>query len=465
MNCRMLHRSRALLPMAICLAGFSGAVSASGFALIEQSVSGLGNAFAGGAAATDDASVQFFNPAALTELSGTQVSLAGHFIMPSAKLVNASASVVTLGNIPVTGTVDDAGVSALVPNFYYARDLNSQLKFGLGINAPFGLATEYDKTWIGRYHAIKSEVQTVDINPALAYKLSDQLSLGIGVNAEYIKAELSSAVDSGSICYALVTQAGGLLGDIATTCNAAGLTPGNPSADSAAKIEGDDWSYGINIGLLYQPSNATRIGVAYRDAIKQAIRGHATFTRSAAFNALLNVAAPTLFTPTTDAADIELPASAAVSIAQQLNPQLELLADITWTQWSALQELRVTYGNVAQPATVTTENWDDTLRYAIGLSYKLDDRIKLRTGLAYDQSPVPDVTHRTPRIPDNDRTWLALGMSYASNEHLSYDVAYAHLFVHDTAIDNTTEGSIRHNLQGTYQVGIDILSAQLNYRF
>ena len=191
MICKLFHRSIVLLPMALCLAGFTGAAAASGFALIEQSASGLGNAYAAGAAAIDNASVQFFNPAAMTELSGTQISLAGHYIMPSAKLTNAGATVVTLGNIPVAGTVDDAGVNGLVPNFYYKRDLDPPLKFGLGINAPFGLATEYDKTWIGRYHAIKSEVQTININPALAYKVNSQLSLGAGLNAQYIKAELS----------------------------------------------------------------------------------------------------------------------------------------------------------------------------------------------------------------------------------------------------------------------------------
>ncbi len=451
---RNLFLPRRALLLVFCLLDFPCAAYASGFALIEQSVSGLGNAFAAGAAATDDASVQYFNPAAMTELSGTRISLAGHYIMPSAKLTNAQATVVTLGNIPVTGTVDDAGVNGLVPNFYYVRDVNTQTKFGLGINAPFGLATEYDKTWIGRYHAIKSKVQTIDINPSLAYKVSNQLSLGAGLNAQYIKAELSSAVDSSSICLGVAPSA---------TCSALGLaTPGNQAVDSYATIKGDDWSYGYNLGLLFKPTDGTRLGFAFRSKIKQSLKGDATFTRSAPFNILLG--ASPLFTNTTDAANIELPGSAALSIAQQINPQFELLADITWTQWGAFKELRVTYGT-AQPASVTTENWDNTMRYAIGLTYKLNERIKLRPGVAYDQSPVPDAQHRTARIPDNDRTWMALGMSYANNDHLSYDLGYAHLFVHDTAIDSTTEASIQHNLLGTYQIRIDILSAQVNYRF
>ncbi len=454
---KLFHRMNPQLLMTLGLGVCSGVATASGFALVEQSASGLGNAFAAGAAATDNASVQYFNPAAMSELPGTQISLAGHYIMPSAKISNASTSVVTLGNIAVTGSLDDAGVNGFVPNFYYVSDLNTQFKFGLGINVPFGLSTEYDKAWIGRYHAIKSQVQTIDINPALSYKASDRVSLGVGLNAQYIKAELSSAVDSSSICLGLASSG---------TCSALGLgTPGNPAVDSYATIKGDDWSYGYNLGLLFKPTDETRIGVAFRSKIKQTLKGDATFANSPAFASFLSLAAPTLFTDTTDEASIKLPASAELSIAQQINPRLEFLADVTWTQWSGFQELRVTYGNPAQPASVTTENWDNTLRYAVGLTYRLDDHLKLRTGLAYDQAPVPDARHRTARIPDNDRTWLALGMSYAGSNQISYDVGYAHLFVNDTAIDNTTEAAIQHNIMGTYQSSIDILSAQLNYRF
>lgn len=134
----LFHHRFARLSLVLCLIGLPGAATASGFALIEQSASGLGNAFAAGAAAIDDASVQFFNPAAMSELSGTQVSLAGHYIIPSAKLTNEQATAVTIRNSTITGTVDDAGVNGFVPNFYYVRDLNTQTKFGLGINAPSG---------------------------------------------------------------------------------------------------------------------------------------------------------------------------------------------------------------------------------------------------------------------------------------------------------------------------------------
>ncbi len=445
------------LAVALALGGHAGSAVASGFALIEQSASGLGNAYAGGAAATDDASVQFYNPAALTEIKGTQASAAGHFIIPSGKISNASARVVTLGNVPYTGTTDDAGVNGLVPNLYYTRDLSSQLKFGFAINVPFGLSTEYDEGWIGRYHAIKSAVETINLNPALAFKLNDQLSLGAGVSVQYISAELTSAIDSGSVCYALAGPGA------AVVCNPSGLTPGNQPVDSYAKIEGNDWGYGFNLGLLYKPMDAMRVGVAYRSSVKQRLEGDAIFTRSAAFNTFLG--ASTQFTNSAVTAGIDLPASLSLSMVHVVSPQIELMGDISWTQWSKFQELRIDYANPVQADSVTTENWKDTMRYALGLSYTLNDRMKLRTGVAFDEAPVPDAQHRTPRIPDNDRTWIALGLTYTSSDRLSFDAGYAHLFIKDSTINNTTEASIAHNLRGEYANKVDILSAQLNYKF
>lgn len=450
-----------ILPLAVALVlgGFSGTAAAAGFALIEQSVSGMGNAFAGGAAAVDNASVQFFNPAAITELKGTQFSVAAHSIMPSARLTDASARETTLGNIPYTtpGAAEDGGVKAIVPNLYFVNDINPQIKFGLSISVPFGLSTDYSNDWIGRYHGIKSSVETININPVLAFKLNDRLSLGGGISAQHISAELTSAIDSGALCLGL---GGG------AACNGVfGLRPGDNTTDSYAKIKGDDWGYGFNLGLLYKPMDSTRIGVAYRSSVKQSIEGDATFTRSAAFNAFLTFAGSSAFTNTSDNADIDLPATLSVSAAHALSTQLELMGDITWTQWNKFKELRVKYGNPVQPDSVTTENWRNTLRYSAGLSYKLDDRMKLRSGVAYDQTPIPDDEHRTVRLPDNNRTWIALGMTYTASSKLSFDAGYAHLFLKDSHINNTTEAAVAQNLQGTYKNSIDLLSAQLNYMF
>lgn len=453
------------LALAVALAGLSGQAGAAGFALIEQSASGLGNAYAGGAAAIDDASVQFFNPAALTEIEGTQTSVALHHIMPTAELQDgATGSVVTLGGAPVTGpTSGDAGVDSFVPNFYYVRDINAQTKFGLGIGVPFGLTTEYDDDWIGRYHAIKSSVMTLNINPAIGYRVNEKLSLGAGISAQYIEAELTSAIDSGSVCYGQVGQTNPAL--IPALCDTPGLTPANQAVDSYAKVEGDSWGYGFNLGLLYKPTEVTRIGAAYRSEVKQDLEGKADFSLSSEFAGFLSAVSSTAFTDTDVTAGVDLPAMVSVSFSHGLSPALEIMADITWTQWSSFEELRVEYDNPAQPDTVTTENWDDAFRYSAGLSYTSSPSMKWRAGLAYDESPVPDAEHRTPRIPDNDRTWVALGLTWTANANSSFDFGYAHLFVPDAKIDNTTEAAIAHNLNGTYESSVDILSAQWNYKF
>ncbi|MES1986902.1 MAG: outer membrane protein transport protein, partial [Pseudomonadota bacterium] len=196
------------------------AAQAAGFALIEQSASGMGNAFAGGGAVAEDASTIFFNPAGMTYISGTQIVGAIHLIKPSAEFNNngsvAGAGAGPFPSRPLGGSGGDAGDLSFVPNFYYKRDLTDTVKFGLGVNAPFGLKTEYDKDWIGRFQAIKSELKTVNINPAIAFKLNDQLSIGAGLSAMWAQAELTSAVN-------LV------------------------ASERTSKVQGDDWGFGFNL--------------------------------------------------------------------------------------------------------------------------------------------------------------------------------------------------------------------------
>ncbi len=181
---------------------FSSKVNAAGFALIEQGVSGLENAYAGGAASAQDATTIFYNPAGLTRLNKPEFIAAGHLIIPNAKFTNDGSTHVTKPTTPFSLIGNDggnAGVTVFVPNLYYSHPVTEKFFFGLGINSPFGLQTEYDNGWVGRYHAIKSSVMTVNINPTIAYKFTDQLSIGAGLDIQYIKAELTNAVDFGTI--------------------------------------------------------------------------------------------------------------------------------------------------------------------------------------------------------------------------------------------------------------------------
>ncbi|MBD3620310.1 MAG: outer membrane protein transport protein [Chromatiales bacterium] len=418
------------LALAVAIGATCGSAHAAGFALIEQSASGMGNAFAGAAAIADDASTVWFNPAGMTRLGKDQVVVAVHYIAPTAEYTDSGTSTVPGGG--PDDTTDEVGI---VGNFYYVRDLGDDVKFGLGINTPFGLASKYDANWIGRYHAIESEIATLNINPSLASKVTDKLSLGVGFNVQYIEAKISSAVD--------------------------GTNVGQPS-NGFAELEGDGISFGANFGMLYEYSERSRIGIAYRSKVAHTLEGDAKFD-----NLAPTVVAPgvTLFENTSASAAVDLPQMASLSYVREMNDRLTLLADVTWTGWSSFDELRVNYDST-QPDAVTTEDWEDVWRYSIGMNYRYSDALTLRAGVAYDEEPIPSAERRTPRIPGNDRTWLALGFGYAPSADLQFDFGYAHLFVKDADIDNTLESAISpHTLTGSYEADVDIFSAQVTWKF
>ena len=443
----------------------SVAANAAGFAIIEENSTDLGSAYSTGAAGNGEASAMYFNPAAITGFNEARISAGAALIAPDITFNPSSASNLTLGGVPLTGNDGgDVGVLALVPNLYYTRPLNQQWHLGLGLSVPFGLESEYENGWIGRYHALNSKVLTLNLNPALAFKANNQFSMGFGLNLQYIHAELSTAIDSGGICVAQLAQATGNPVAAAQQCGAIGLTPGNAAVDGKGLIEGDDWSIGYNLGVLYQATPATRIGAAFRSGIDHDLSGDADFTIPANFTGFLAQAGSSAFTDTGAAASVSLPATLSLSAAHRVSDQLELHGDVSWIQWSRFVKLVIQYDNPAQPDTVTTEEWDDTLRFALGGNYRLDDRWILRAGLALDRSPVPSTERRTPRIPDADRTWLSLGFGYQYSPKLSIDVGYTHLFFDSADIDNDTEGALRYNLKGDYDGSANLLGVQLNYK-
>jgi len=412
----------------------------AGYAIIEQSASGMGNAYAGAAAVAEDASTIYFNPAGLTHLPGSQMVLAGHVIMPTADFSNRGsyANPLLTGGVPVAGSLpgpdDDGGETKFVPNFYFSSQISEKLFAGIGINAPFGLATKYDDDWVGRYHAIESEISTVNINPSLAWKVNDMFSLGAGISAQYIDATLSNAVDFGSVCFGL--EGRGYLPP--GSCSSAGVMP--LGADGSAKVEGTDWSWGFNLGALVEFSDRTRVGLSYRSNIKQDLEGRANFRVPKNFQALLDMGIP-LFTNTDAYASVDLPENVAISLYHAFNDQWAILADATWTHWTRFDELRIDYGNPMQPDTVQPENWDDSWRYSVGAIYRPNATWTFRAGWAF-----------------------ALGLGYQISKTMAVDLAYSHLFVDDTRMD-ALDHSTGHQLVGEYDSDVDIISAQLKMNF
>ncbi|WP_026225007.1 OmpP1/FadL family transporter [Methyloversatilis thermotolerans] len=423
------HRSGAVKAIALSIAALgSGASHGAAFQLLEGNASGLGNAYSGTAAVAEDASTVFFNPAGMTLLPGRHVAFSLDLVRPSAEFSN-QGSTAAGGQSVVGGNGGDAGDWAGIPAGYMTWQLTDRVFAGVGIGAPFGLKTHYDDDWAGRFHAIKSEIKTVNINPSLAFKVNDVFSIGFGVNFQRIDADLTNAVNTAALAGAGTSALG--------------------------RIKGDDTAWGWNVGAMFQLSPNTRLGVAYRSKVDYKLKGTARFTGSAA--ATLNTLRGGDVT-----ADVELPDTATFSIVQKISERWTMLGDVSWTGWSTLQELAV---NRVDGVNVTTEElkWRDTWRVAFGGTYAYTDTLAFKFGLAWDQTPVRDTT-RLPRVPDEDRVWLSLGVQWKPNATSAVDVGYAHLFVKDASI-RANGGTAKGFLIGEYENSVDILGVQYSSRF
>ncbi len=433
-----------------------GQAQASGFAIAENSAKELGIAFAGGSAIAEDGSTVWFNPAGMTRL-GTTFQFSTHYIDPTFDFDDAeSTQLLPNGEIQLDGSrASGGGEPAIVPNIYYVRPLSERIYFGVGLNAPFGLTTKYDPNWIGRYQAVKSEIVTLNVNPAFAFVVNEHLSVGAGLNINYMEAELTNAIDFAAVCAA---AAGGACPN--------GSIPGQGMYDGFVINEADDTSVGVNVGLLWSPSEDTRIGLAYRSQINHSLTGEATFSAPATlggFDALgpLGLALNAAFADSDITASVSLPDTASVSMFQRLSHNISVVGDVSWTDWADIPELRVEFSNPLAPRSAETLNWDDSWRLSAGVIVDLNERWTVRSGYAYDESPVPDAAVRTSRLPDNDRQWLALGVSHRFSEAITVDFGYAHLFIRDTAIARL--GSTANLLDGNFDSDADVVSLQVNY--
>jgi long-chain fatty acid transport protein len=462
----MKSRTRRLLrqsALAAAIAAISAPASAAFFQIAENNASGLGNAYAGGAAIAEDASTVWYNPAGMTRFTRPQVVVAGHFIQPSFTATVNSATAITGSQIS-GGAGSDPGEAAVVPNIYYTHPITSSLSLGAGINAPFGLATEYDNTWAGRYHAVRSEIKTVNVNFAGAYKFNEAISGGAGVNFQRLDAELTQAIDFATIC---------TLGGQSATCGAgAGFNPNTNPNDGNAKVTADSDAWGYNLGVLLQPSRDMRWGLAYRSKMKHKLSGEFDATvpnpGGVAGIATAAVASTLGITDSGAKADVTLPATWSLSAYGEATSQLAMMVDLTRTQWSALPELRIDFDSV-QADSVVTLNLRDTYRFSLGATYKVNSSWVLRGGLALDQSPVTTSADRTPRLPDADRTWYALGAGFQPSPALSFDFGYVYIKVNDSNVTKaatpTNENLSRGNLNVNYSGSVQILSAQARWAF
>ena len=424
-----------LIPALLAIA-FSGTASASGFQLLEQNGSGLGNSYAGSAVVAENASVQFFNPAAMTQIAGRNASLGWFIVNTSFTLDNQGSSTGVFTN---AGNGGDAGGLGYLPNMYLSWQVAPEWWVGLGIGAPFGLKTEYNTAWLGSAHSNSFDIKTFNINPSVAWRANDWISLGAGVSLQMMKADYKKATAAGPATLPVFGS--------------------QPLYLYNTELKADDTSWNWNVGVLLTPAEKTKIGLSYRSTTSYTLSGDLTTSGP-------NPVLASALSSNADA-DIKLPDTFIFSVSQGIGDNWELLGDISWTGWSSIPYVDIIAHIRALPTVRTAQTLDtkfnDAWRFALGANYKLNEQVKLRTGIAYDNTPVPDAQHRLASLPDNDRTWLSVGAQYKPTKDSALDVGFAYLFVKDAPIQNlTTTGGL---IKGTYSDSAWILGGQYSMGF
>ena len=444
-------KARLLAAVAVAAVSAPLPTMAAGYLLKEQSASGQGTSFAGVTAnAAGDASALFFNPAAMGALKGSEAVGVLSGIFPNSEGNNLRGTrAAALGGSVISGTGNpgDVGVDAVVPAGYGVYALTPDIKLGLAVTAPWGLSTDYPESWTGRYHGIHSSLRTFNFQPTISYQVMPALTVAGGLQIQYAKSRLSQAIDFGS----------------ALRAQGVPVAPG--SRDGIGEVKGDDWGFGFTAGVLYEPVKGTRVGLSYRSAVTHELDGDGKFEGVPAVPALR-----ASFAETGVKAQFTTPDIVALGAYHELNSQWAVMADVQWTNWSRFQELRIRYDNPLRGDTVTDEHWKDSWFFALGTAYKWNEKLTLRAGVAYDQSPVPD-RYRTPRIPDADRYWLSLGAGYQVTENIRTDIGYSHIFANKAKMDlrdpfpAAGSDALRGNLTGEYKAHVDIIAVQTKITF
>ena len=415
-----------------------GQVQASGFQLREASVKNLGRSNAGSAVANDDATVVTGNPAAMSSFDKTAVRADVTAIDLSFKFNGGGNAAAAFGaNAPALtgGDGGDAGGVTPVPNISAVFPLHGALEgltIGASIGAPFGLKTEYEDGWVGRYHALKSDVKVVDFTLSASVKLNDRFSVGAGLIYERAEATLTKAIDFGT---ALCTGSGNPL-----NC----FNPAFPfhpqSADGTFSVDGDDNGMGWLAGMQFQPTDALTLGYSHRSEVDHEIQGDIDFTLPGSVQAALGPRAAG-FADGPGGADLTLPSIDTVSMRYDVNDDVRVLADWQATDWSSLRTIDVRRTNGTSLGSEDFD-WNDTQFYSLGAEWDLSDKFTLRGGVAKDETPTHDET-RTPRLPDNDRMLYSIGLTWQVTDAFSVDAAYQRIEVDNPKIDVVSSSGSR----------------------
>ena len=415
---------------------------ADGWKIQLQGARALGTSYAGRSVLAEDASVVWFNPAAMSWLAGDWILTGGAPIITYQLNFRDRGSVSVLGQ-PVTGARSrDGGRTAAVPHVYAVKRLNARSWAGLGFNAPFGLGTDYGETWAGRYFATETTLTVFNINPAFALRPSSRVAIGVGLDLQRSTATLANMIDFGSIGAA------------------AGLPLTPQGADGRIKFSGGDWATGFDLSVAWDAARSTRIGATYRSRVEHTLSGQADFTVPT--QATPMTAGGLLFADTGARTVLPMPSELSVSASRALPGGWMLLGDATWTGWSRFQELRVSFDNPSQPAVRQPADWRDSVRFAVGARNTFARTWTVHGGVGYETTPVPDAT-RNARLPEENHAWFSAGASYQRSDSLRLDFHASHLVTPNAEIrlDDPFAGRLVGNVH--WRLSVFGVSAALRF--
>ena len=410
---------------------------AGGFYVQEQSGIEAGRAYSGEAAAADSGATIFFNPAGMTELEGINIEGGGQLLFVTAQQDNAGSTRTVpglAGTVPVTGS-DGGNPFAQpipIPSFYASAQVSDRVWVGVGVNSPFGVASGYEDDFFGRFDAVQADLLTFNVQPSVAVKLTENLSLGGGIDIQYIDTTLVNALPN--------------------------LSPTAP--DGRFAIEGDDISFGFNVGALFK-AGPLRFGAHYRSQVEHTLEGPLEISGLAGPLAPQNGT----FDATTP---ITMPDIATLSVAIDPGGKWRGYATARHYDWSDFD--RIDFIAPGFPPTSSPQNYEDTMSIAAGGEYDFSDKLTLRAGTMWDESPVGD-TFRSTRVPDGDRLWASAGATYRLTDHMAVNLAYSHVFVSSEPIARQTvfyPGTPAHTIVVTRSNSTgdaDVLAFSLSTRF
>lgn len=447
--------NQSLLATAMLLA--AGGANAAAFQLAEVSTSGLGRAYAGEAAIADNASVVATNPALMSLFKTAQFSTGGVYVDSRINMNGDVDSYLKSGTTQFTkyGSASARNVvpGAFVPNLYFVAPVNDKFALGAGMNVNFGLKSEYDDSYDAGVFGGKTDLTAINLNLSGAYRVTEGLSLGLGVNAVYANAQVErnagiimDSVQDGQVKNALnAVVPGTTITDYLTSKDKSVVS----LQDRAA------WGFGWNAGVMYQFNEANRIGLAYHSKVD------IDFTDRTA----TSLGAKGIEAGKTGDLTLTLPDYLELSGFHQLTDKLAVHYSYKYTHWSRLTKLNASYEN-GKKAFEKELQYSNNSRVALGASYDLYEKLTLRAGIAYDQAASRH--QRSAAIPDTDRTWYSLGATYKFTPNLSVDLGYAYLKgkkVHFKEVQKAVGGHIITTANYTSQAHANLYGLNLNYSF